>query len=76
MDKHLRFQAGGCTNIEQQIILYFTQSGFKLLEQTNNSLKFKRGTSIFDSWKFNPFTWGSGVTVSISTLSVLNMMQF
>lgn len=66
MDKHLRFQAGSCTNIEQQIILYFTQSGFKLLEQTNNSLNFKRGSSILDSWKFNPLKWGSEIIVSFN----------
>lgn len=66
MTKYLRFQADNCSKVEQQIIQYFTQSGFKLGDQNDNNLKFRRSTSILDSWKFNPLMWGAEVIVSIN----------
>ena len=49
--------------LSKKVINYFDQSGFKLVEQNDHSLRFRYSSGLLATWIFNPLKWNSDVVV-------------
>ncbi|MEO9210752.1 MAG: hypothetical protein ABI208_06615 [Ginsengibacter sp.] len=70
MEKQIIFQVEDENLLNEKIIHFFTQTGFKLVDSNNYKLKFSHSSSIFDNWKTNPLKWGSKIIVSLNDKDV------
>jgi len=66
MKRYLQFEIESDSQLSKKVINYFDRSGFKLLEQNDNCLKFTFNSSILNTWTFNPLKWKSDIVVLIN----------
>jgi uncharacterized membrane protein YraQ (UPF0718 family) len=70
MTRYLKFDAGSDLQLQEKVIDYFDRSGFKLVRQTANSLKFKYSSLMLDTWVFNPLKWRSEIEVATNRQTI------
>lgn len=63
--RHLEFKAPLSQELTNNILIYFTQPGFLLVEKKENFFRFKSNSSFFSSWKFDPLKWESEINVKV-----------
>jgi hypothetical protein len=66
MKRHLQFKIERDSQLSKKVFNYFDRSGFKLVEQNDNCLKFTFNSRILDTWIFNPLKWKSDIVVLIN----------
>jgi hypothetical protein len=65
INKNIQFRIEDKTLIEDKIIEYFKESGFKLVSIQNGKLTFSRGSILTNLFTFNPLKWKSKIGVEI-----------
>lgn len=71
MEKQISFVVNNSVQLQNKVINYFKQSGFKVANTSEDKLRFTHSGSVFDNWKINPLQWGSEITIQLEGKKVI-----
>jgi hypothetical protein len=71
MERQISFVVNNPVQLQNRVLTYFIQSGFKVANISENKLQFAHSGSIFDNWKMNPLHWGCEITVLLQDENVM-----
>jgi hypothetical protein len=71
MKRQIQFEISDNSSVLEASRNFFTRTGFKITNDTDQTISFSKGSTLLNMVTFNPLNWKSRINISIQNNSVL-----